>query len=76
MEMENEERGSSVEATWRSLWRPPQAALGAIGAALGAHWREARDHTLRLFTPAGGSWLRSAGARAAHHLTRGGRLIR
>jgi hypothetical protein len=76
MSTPGEERDPTVEATWRTLWRPPHAALGTLGCAVAEHWRKARDQTLQLFTPTGGSWLRAAGARAAHHLTRGGKLIR
>jgi hypothetical protein len=78
MERKGEERAPAVQALWRSLLRPPHAALDAIATVLSEHWSKARDHTLRLFGPTPDSWLKALEERGSdpHHLTRGGRLIK
>jgi hypothetical protein len=65
------------EGLWRQLWRPPAETLEAIAGVLRARWRASRVRTPHLFwTP--GSWLGSRRRRdsTAHHLTKGGKLIR
>jgi hypothetical protein len=78
MEPSDTEREDGRPVVWRSLWRPPHAALDAFAAGMSGHWRKARDRTLRVFGPARGNWLKSLQERGpkAHHLTRGGRLIK
>jgi hypothetical protein len=65
------------EGLWRQLWRPPAETLEAIAGVLRARWRASRMRTSHLFWTTPGSWLRSRRRDGtAHHLTRGGRLIR
>ena len=64
---EHETRGESADI---------RQVLDLFAATVGAHWRAARDRTLRLFsTPV--SWLEAHRNRPPdHHLTRGGKLIK
>jgi hypothetical protein len=59
------------------LWRPRAETLDAIAGVQRARWRAARPRTPQLLWTTPSSWLRSRrDGNAAHHLTRGGRLIK
>ena len=61
----------------RPLWRPRAETLEAIAGVLRARWRAARTRTPPVLWTTPTSWLRShRDENTAHHLTRGGRLIR
>jgi hypothetical protein len=65
------------EGIWRQVWRPTAETLEAIAGELRARWRASRARTSHLFWTTPGSWLSSRRrGSAAHHLTRGGKLIR
>jgi hypothetical protein len=65
------------EGIWRQVWRPTAETLEAIAGVLRARWRASRVRAPHLFWTTPGSWLSSRRrGRTAHHLTRGGKLIR
>ena len=65
------------DGLWRQLWRPPAETLETLAGVLRARWRAARLRSPHLFWSTRASWLSSRrDADTAHHLTKGGKLIR